>query len=673
MALVRKPPRGFPAIVTGQKPDQPSLTNEQLPSEKGKPTLDDSQIVTILEGYREEAEYARLAGPNSRDLTWLQHLDLYYNRYDMSKKAAWQAREVLPEFPQYVDRFAAAMRMALVAQPNFFNVTVDNDQEGDIARNIRKFMNVILRRIGRTPSGHRCDFSATFEEMMKMGALSLPIAGVTYKDDGEVGYCAVDIEDPYNYWFDPTGRNLYRIRRVEMDLHELRALMDLEDKDGDPLFNHIAIEACYNASMQSTNALMTAEREKRTGTGQWMFSNRRPVILHEYYCTLVDSQGYVHGKNVLCVVANNRFLLRGPEKNPFWHGKDWYVAAPIITVPMAPYGRAYAENFSSITRTFNEMTNLILDGVFASAMKVFTVIPGYLEDPQQLEDGIYPNAMFRMIEGLGKPDEFMTAIEMGTLDPAAIQIWQMLKKELQEGAAFNDMTLGNSAPKGRTSATEINTVDTNATSYMRSIANNVETLMLEPLLDLIWKTSLQHLNKNDLELQQAVGEEWFAMFYAMKKKLAEYKVTFVCRGITDLLARKQKLQEWLQFLQVATANPQFSAIMTQEYSPQKLFDYTAMLMDIDIDQLTMSPREQMMAQLKQQQTMATQQQAQAQQTQQEGEEDFKKKARSKVLDHLLSRQPPPASMQSPQMQPGPGGQQPVPQPAIGGPPSGSRT
>ena len=33
---------------------------------------------------------------------------------------------------------------------------------------------------------------------------------VTYKDNGEGGgYTAVDLEDPYNVWLDPTGRNLY--------------------------------------------------------------------------------------------------------------------------------------------------------------------------------------------------------------------------------------------------------------------------------------------------------------------------------------------------------------------------------------------------------------------------------------------------------------------------------
>lgn len=82
----------FPAIVTSQKPDQRSDL-------KGSKSIEPEEIVAILEGYRQEAEYARLSGPNSRDLTWLAHLDLYWNRFDYSRKAAWQSRELLPEFP----------------------------------------------------------------------------------------------------------------------------------------------------------------------------------------------------------------------------------------------------------------------------------------------------------------------------------------------------------------------------------------------------------------------------------------------------------------------------------------------------------------------------------------------------------------------------------------------
>ena len=632
----------LPAVISAQKTDGPSELEGTIPEDEGGPDpslppLTPDEIVSILEGYRQEAQYARLAGPSSRDLTWLQHLDLYWNRWDFSKKAPWQAKEVMPEFPQYVDRFAAAMRMALVAQPEFFTITADNDQEGALAYVIRQFMNVQLRRIGRNPTGHRVDFSAVFEEAMKMGALAMPVLKTGYKDDGNEGYTSLEVIDPYNFWFDPTGRGLYRIHREELDLHELRAYADLKDGD-EYLFNRDALNAAI-VEGSGYQAMYRAEQEKRTGTGQWSLSNRKPVIVDEYLCDIIDFEGRVRARNVLCVVVNNTHLIRGPEANPFDHGKDWMVAAPIISVPRAPYGRSYAENFAQLTRTFNEMTNLILDGIMATTMKVFGVVPGYLEDPSQLDDGISPNAMLRFIEGV-EAEKALFAVDMGSLDPQSFEVWQMLKKELQEGAAFNDMTLGNSAPKGRTSATEISTVDNNSTSYMRAIANNIETLLLEPLLDIIWKTSLQFLSPKDKELEQAVGPQWFQVFLKQRKQLIGYKVTFQCRGITSLLARKQKLQEWLQFLQICLQNPVMAQVLTQTWPPEKMFAYTAMLMDVDVNQLEGTPQEQKMLQItnqqKQQASLGAQQQQENMKAQAKENAVYSRESRLEVLKHLLA-------------------------------------
>jgi hypothetical protein len=560
--MAAKKLRRGPAIVTSQKPDQPSDLMGSEKEEKRK-------IVNILEGYRTEAEYARLSGPNSRDQMWMQHLDLYWNRFDYSKKAAWPSR--------------------------------DGDDDGVIAKVIRKLMTAVLRRIGRSPTGQPEDFTAFFEDAMKMGALSMCSAIVTSKSDGEGGnYTAVDLEDPYNVWLDMTGRNLYRIRRVEMDLHEFLDLMDMEDDAGLPLYDRSECMDCYTSSM----AIMLTERQKRTGTGQWSMSNRRPIVLHEYYCTLIDEEGKVVGKNVLCVVANNTYLVRGPEENPFWHGQDWLSCRPIISVPLAPYGKSYAENFAQIARTFNELTNLILDAIQTSAMKIFVATPGNLEDPSQLEEGIFPNALLRATEGV-RHDEILTPMDMGTLNPEVMQIWAALKKELQEGAAFNEMTLGQSAPKGRTSATEVNTVSDNSTSYIRSIAANIEH-WLETLLDLIWKTTIQHLDRGDEELKNAVGEQWFDTLYKMKKKFAKHKISFVCRGISGLLQKKQKLQDFMQFLQVIASSPALEQWFQQQFGPDKTAAYLADLMDVELDKLSMSPREKMLKE-----AMDAQQQQQA--------------------------------------------------------------
>src|SRR5690606_7939803 len=162
------------------------------------------------------------------------------------------------------------------------------------------------------------------------------------------------------------------------------------------------------------------------------------------------------------------FLIRGPEPNPFWHKRDWLSFAPAVNVPLSVYGRSYMENWSSVARTFVEMTNLIVDATHFSAPKAFATIPSMLEDPSELSEG-------------GDPRLFLHAVDLGQLPHSAVTIWQSLKTELREGAAFNEIALGQTPPKGGITATEINQTQQSSHNLMSSIARSIESRFLEPL------------------------------------------------------------------------------------------------------------------------------------------------------------------------------------------------
>ena len=103
-------------IARGQKSDDPTS---------------DEHIVSVLEGYRKEAEAQRSGGLNPRDAKWKENLDLYWNRWDFSDKADWQAQETMHEVPQFVDRFAAAMKEALIGlgAEGFYTVIDPADEQ----------------------------------------------------------------------------------------------------------------------------------------------------------------------------------------------------------------------------------------------------------------------------------------------------------------------------------------------------------------------------------------------------------------------------------------------------------------------------------------------------------------------------------------------------------------
>lgn len=561
-------------------------------------TLEEEQkIVNILEGYRLESEEARKTGLNPRDDKWRENLDLYWNRYDFSQKASWQAKEVMPEVPSFVDRLAAALKEALVQSPDGFYTVVDPaDAENDLGDSLKKMLDMWLLTTGRNHSGTCLPFPAVFEEQVKMGALMACCSATTWKNDVEYGRVAIEAVDPRSFWLDHTYRDLYRRRRIEVDRHELSSMVGLKDSNQQPIFDTSQMAALISSMGQDQAQI---EHGQLSGTGQNTPSTRQPVILDEYIATVVDYDGTVLAKDKLMVVANNRYLIRGPEANPYWHAHDWITYAPLVTVPLSPYGRSYMEDFGSLARTFNELTNMLLDAVHVSALKAFVMVPGALIDPTQATTGITPNKLFLLEEGLGDVKQFAAALDLGTLPPDALKMWQEMKQELREAAGINEIGIGQFAPKSRTSATEISSTSESSSAIVRGLAQTIEVRYLDPTLDLVWKTGLQHMKPDDKRMVAAIGKDTYSAIYSQRKELVTRPMTFQARGISTLIQRTQMLKNLLTVLQVVFSNPLMAQAFMQEADMKKLVDLIFRLSNIDVKKVTMSERDRMIQQITQ--------------------------------------------------------------------------
>jgi len=558
------------------------------------PTIENQdKIVPVLKGYFQEADNARKGGLNPRDDKWTQNLHLYWSRFDNSKKASWQAKEVLPEVPAFVDRFAAALKEALVTGPDgFYSIDDPADVEGDLTQAVKRMNDCWLSMTGRNQMGTCLGFPAVFEEQIKMGAL-MACSSVTRWDAsyGKYGRVAIETVDPRNVWLDPTYRNLYRIRRIELDKHELRSMALQKDKKGDPIYNMEAIDQMVS------HIELDSERQKQdlTGHGAGQTSTRTPITMDEYLATVVDSSGKVLAKDALMVVGNGQYLIRGPEKNPNWHGRDWLTYSPLIITPLSVYGRTYMEDFGSLAQTLNMLTNLILDAVQMSTMKAYAVVPAMLSDPTQLAGGMTPNKLFHLEDG-NRPEDFMKSIDLGTMGPDAMAVWQTIKKELTEAANQNEIGLGGFAPKGRTSATEISQTQESSSAVIRSIAQTVEARVLNPQLDLVWKTGLQHMSPNDPMLKAACGEDLFGVLMSRRRELASRPMTFQAHGISSMIQKSRMLKSLLQLMSFLSQSPELLGEFMKQVDLGKFIKLLFKLSDIDITKVTMSQREAMMQQ-----------------------------------------------------------------------------
>ena len=551
------------------------------------PKMDDDAIVRILEGYRTEAVDARKTGPNARDDKWAENLDLYWNRFDFSKKASWQAQEVMPEVPAHVDRFAAALKEALHSSPTgFYTVEDDTDREGDLAQAVKRATDVWLTRCGTNRLGQVVGFGGVFEEQMKLGALMATASVVTWKPDPGKGRVSVETVDPRSVWLDPTMRGLYRIRRVEMDRHDLVALGQMKGKGGKSVYN---LEEIKNL-VEDMTAEVVAEREALTGSGAKTSSARKPVMLDEYLATVLNDDGTIAAKKALFIVANNKFLIRGPEKNPFTHDKDWLTFAPLVTAPLSVYGRTYMEDFGSLAKAFNRLTNLILDAVYVSSMKAFAMSPSMLMNPAQVAQGIHPMKIFMLEDGV-RPADFFKEMDLGSLPPESLVVWKEMKAELREAAGQSEIALGQFAPKGRTSAEEVRQTQQGGSALIRSIASTVESWYLNPTLDLIWKTGFQHVRKDDEAIAAAMGKDLFRSILSRREELIKRPITFQARGISSLLTRAVKLKSLLSALQVIGANDLLMKEFLKVVSLDKLVRLILELFDVDVRSLQASERE----------------------------------------------------------------------------------
>lgn len=559
-----------------------------------------AEIVPVLQGYMAEAKSSREAGHNPRDMKWKENVDLYWNRFDFGDREDWQAKEVLPEVPAFVDRFAAALKEALVASPTGFYTVISPDQSSELIQlnqMIKRVTDVWLGMCGQNVVGTCLPFEAVFEEQCKMGAIKAMCSVTRWKNDKAYGRVSIETVDPSNVWLDATFRNLYRIRRVELDKHQLRDMATSRTNTGNSVWNLEAVDRMTAAIAEEE----LRRREEMSGSDMSAkMSTRVPVYMDEYLATVVAPDGTVLAKDALMVVGNDRWLLRGPEDNPFWHKDDWMTYAPLVTVPLSPYGRSYMEDFGSVARTFNTMTNMILDAVQTSSMKVFAIVPAMLANPEDAESGVWPNKTFMLGDGTGRPQDFMHSIDMGQLAPEAFQVWQTLKNELREAADINEIGMGQFAPKGRTSATEVTQTQESSSALIRSVAQTIETRWLGPTLDLVWKTGLQHVRPNDPQIRRAIGEDYFDAFVQIRKDLIRQPNMFRATGISWVIQKNRMLRALLQLVEILSKSPELLMAFMQQVSMDKFLKYLLYLSDIDIKNIAPTKREQMIAQFENQ-------------------------------------------------------------------------
>ena len=553
--------------------------------------MDDQEIIQQLNEYFDEAENARETGYEPRHEVWEQNLHAFWMRKDFPDKMPWQSREKSSFVPNFVERFAATHREALTYNPDWLEIFDRDDPTGELSRFATRVTRLALDFAGTNTSGQPVPFEHDFGNMVLTGALMKMCAAVQY--DHRLGRCVVEQVDPRQCYLDPTGRGLYRVRFWEADKETLLRQAELVDADGKPFYDREAIEQLVGQHDMD----VVKNREESSGAGQMLTSPRTPILIKEWLVDLIDRRGgagktRIARERQLVVTANDHWIIRGPEKNPWWHGKDWVVCHPVLQAPLKhPDGRTYVELFRYAVETHENVTNRILDAVATSTMNAFEVNPDLLDDPDSISSGIAPNQTVLRDPDAPPGEQAIKPIEMGRPISADIMnVYRETRREAQEAGAQSDISLGQ-ASRGETTATEVVESKAGQSSLNNSISIDIDLGFLGPIGELVYYCTLQHTGPESRGIWELLSQEDRQMLEARRMEFKARPIWVRAKGLTNAVQRSRRLRGVLGAINVVGGNPLLLQEFQKNYSMGKVIQILLEDFGVPVEKIELTDEE----------------------------------------------------------------------------------
>lgn len=572
-------------------------------SEHGRPTLaDPATVVRAVNEYRIEAESARRDRIAQNKLNWAT----YYGNNDFSEKQEGQSAESLPKVAEAVEQFSAFVKRALTQFGDWFSV--DLPKKSPItAEQARALMRCYLDKCVVGPN-KTVKFPTIISNAIKSGLLEslivLKVHGQRVKqrtftaEDGKsepvIGsrstwQLRIDLIPNEEYYPDPSGRGLFEIHRVERDLIDAQAMAEqgIYDKE---VVNQIVEDFTRSDADRRT----AADRNQNEASTP---SSRKRLVIDECWGTLLNPDGSVFMENALCAVANEKYLIRKPEANPFWHGRSPLLAVPLIQVPYSVWGKALYDSAVSLNTALNELFNLMLDGGIAEVWGIRQVHTNWLEDPSQVANGIPQGATLAVNENIPVDGKVVERIDSnGQVPQSALAMFALADREFQASSLVNDIRMGNLPPR-QVKATEVVETSNNSAVMLDSISSDIEHELIENALQLVWMLIIQ--NMDDLaadEVANALGEEaaftLSRMTSAERFQLFATGYGFKAYGLSSTLSRARDFQKLMALMQAVGTNPMMMQAFMKKFSPDKALDFLMKALNINPESIQNSPEEQ---------------------------------------------------------------------------------
>jgi hypothetical protein len=601
--------------------DATPASADNLPGndESVDPSDDDLSVIDCVDQFFVEAERAQRIRRKQSQVNW----DAYMGLQDWSGKVKGQSREFIPKTPIAVDQLCFFVKKALTGFGDWFQVSLSKNTNPATAplsgEQIRDLLMLYLQTL---PDGENetTTFDVRASDGLKVGLLqSLMIFKVygSTKSERRYGleegkpyetpiaqlpgttpmrltiktrerwYLNIDLIRPEDYYPDPSGNGLYEIHKSEKDLHQIVELADqgiYDKKTVDEL--HSSYEREYQ------------ERRRAQAMGQETSpppSFRKKVVIKEFWGTLLNEDGRVAQRNVVCTIANDRFLIRKPEPNPFWHGESPFIACPIIRVPFSVWHKAVFDHASNLNLAINEIFNLMIDGGIASVWGTKQIRSDMLVNPEQITDGVPQGITLDIKNEVPWGQKVMDNLTEGQVPNDAMAMFESLSREFEAAALTNELRMG-SMPQKRVAAAEVNSMDSGQSVTMEGIVGVIEQDSFDKVLRKSWLCILQDAdNLLSEDVVNAIGATSAVAFRRMSP--AQRFATFATAsnievdGISAIIAKGQNFQKQGALMQIVMQNPLLMQAYQRKFSSEKQLEFLMKSLNINPEDVEKTPEE----------------------------------------------------------------------------------
>jgi hypothetical protein len=576
-------------------------------------------VLTALRAYKAEAQKAREPRLKQTRRNW----DVFLGQQDWSHKQAGQSRELLPKVAMAKEQIGAFIERGLTDFGDWFalelyhqrimtndqarkllqyhldhgatnGVTMDEDFPALVADAVTVALLgalAIFKVHGRTVTERVFRAERGYQYIpMPDGSVVPQITSELIRREVETWQLVIDLVPPEDYLPDPKGRGLYEMHEVERDLWEVQAMAEAGVYDPAVVRR---IEEDYAREEERSYSTREQDRQDRLQANPGF---RYRVVILEAWGTILDEKGRKAEQNIVAAMANNKYLIRPPEPNFYWHGERPFVSRPLVRVPFSVWHKALFDHAVDLNISLNELYNLMLDGAIASVWGTKQVRPEWLEDPRQISAGIPQGETLVVKDGAPTGAKVLEQLTTGQVPAEAMAMFQATQQELEVATQVNAVRLGQT-PSRQTTATAVVEAQSQSNSFFDGMIRDVEKTITKALY-LSWCNIMQFLQHADgQEVITAVGER-AAVALASMSPAERYEAFAGCKikvsGLSSIVSRVRDFQKMLALLNVSAQNPMMAMSFAQRFSPVKIWNY--LFKALNIDPSTLEPDEQEQAQ-----------------------------------------------------------------------------